>query len=63
VNWDVAIDTHRKCLGCRIIVWDHKGFVIAAQSKRLNVLQEPVVAEAMVALVVVEFSQNLGHNS
>lgn len=30
VNWDVAVDAHRKCLGCGTIVRDHMGLVIAA---------------------------------
>lgn len=50
-------------MGCGIIVRDYKGFVIAAQSKRLNALQELVIAEAMAALVVVEFSRDLGIHS
>jgi hypothetical protein len=63
VNWDVAVDSHKHCLGCGVIVWDQKGFVISAQSKRINVLQELVIAKAMAALEVLEFSRDLGYRT
>jgi hypothetical protein len=50
----------KKKLGCGIIVRDHMGFVIAAQCDRLDVFQEPVIAEALASLVGVEFSRDLG---
>ena len=42
-----------------LFVRDHRGFIIAAQCKRLNVIQEPVIAEALASLVAVEFSRDL----
>jgi hypothetical protein len=38
VNWDVAVDSHQKRLGCGIIVHDHGGFIITAQCKRLDII-------------------------
>lgn len=59
-NWDVAVDSHRKCLGCEVIVRDHEGFIIVAQCKRLDVFQQPIIVEALASLVAVEFSRDLG---
>jgi hypothetical protein len=47
-------------LGCGVIVRDHRGFIIAALCKRLDNIQEPVIAEALASLVAVEFSWDFG---
>ena len=57
---EAFVDSHRKRLGCGIIVRDHGGFVIAAQCSGLDVIQEPVIAEALVSLIAAEFGWDLG---
>jgi hypothetical protein len=60
VNWDAAIDSINKCMGVSAIVRDYQGIVIAARSYTLGFISKPVVAEAIAALHVVEFSRDLG---
>jgi ribonuclease HI len=60
VNWDVAINSTLRIMGVGIIVRDHMGQVHAASSKTIHSVQEPVVAEAMGALLVTGFCRDLG---
>lgn len=43
-----------------MIIRDHHGFVIAAQCKKIPIIQEPVMVEATAAREVVEFCRDVG---
>lgn len=47
-------------MGVRVIIRDEKGFVIAAKSKTIPAVFEPVMGEALAALQAVELCRDLG---
>lgn len=60
VNWDVAVDKKKGCIGFGTIVKDSTGSILGARSITKNILVELVVAKALAPLHAVEFSQELG---
>ena len=46
-------------MGIEVIIKDEKGLVTATLSKTMNTLQEPMVGEAMRALLAVEFNSDI----
>jgi ribonuclease HI len=56
----VVNDCITKRLGIGVITRESKGFVIAAMSRSVNTIQEPVTAEAMGALSAVELCKEIG---
>ena len=60
LNWDVASDFKNKLMGIGVVVRDHHGEIIAALKRRESWSPELVHAESVGALVVAEFSRDLG---
>lgn len=59
MNWDIAIDVSKKCMGVGVIIRDHQGHVSAALSKNIQSVQDPGTVETLGALIAVEFSRDL----
>ena len=57
INWDVAIDIQSNCMGFGVIIRDHNSVVCAAKSVKIYRAFEPVIGEAMAAMVEVKFSK------
>lgn len=51
VNWEVAVNSRMKTIGVEVLVRDHLGEVHTALSRTIQSQQEPVVAEAIGALI------------
>ena len=47
LNWDAAIDRHKKLMGIGIVVRDFRGEVVATQCTTKAYVCDPVVAEAL----------------
>jgi ribonuclease HI len=60
VNWDIAVHQSIKNIGVGVIVRDYRGEIHATLSKKIKSLHEPVMAEALGALVAAEFCKDLG---
>jgi hypothetical protein len=60
MNWDASLAKDKDWMGVGMVLWDEKGFVIAAYNKtffgRLDVLK----AEAKVALMAIQVCKRLG---
>ena len=61
INWDAALDKHRKTIGLGIIARDERGSVLAAARKTMSLVVEPVVAESMAALHALIFCHEQGY--
>jgi ribonuclease HI len=60
VNWDISIDSIRRCMGVRIIVRDRRGRVRAAQCKQMKMMPDPTTGESMGVLLAAEFTHARG---
>jgi ribonuclease HI len=60
VNWDAAVDINRKRIGFGVIVRNHDGDALAMISETMDLITDPVTAEALAARRAVEVSQTLG---
>lgn len=63
INWDVALDVWKKCMGVRIIARNAMGVVKAAMCIVLPYIQNPTVAEAIGARRAMEFAREMGFSS
>ncbi|XP_059436480.1 uncharacterized protein LOC132169465 [Corylus avellana] len=60
VNWDAAVDKHKRKMGIGVIVRDSMGEVLTTLSAPKDYINEPDIAEVMAALRIVLFCGELG---
>ncbi|XP_059446463.1 uncharacterized protein LOC132178010 [Corylus avellana] len=60
VNWDAAVDKHRRKMGIGVIIRDSMGEVLTTLSAPKDYIIEPDIAEALVVLRAVLFCGELG---
>ena len=60
VNWDAAVDSHRRRIRIGAIVRDHSGVVLAMLSETMASIRDPATAEALAARRGVELYKSLG---
>lgn len=60
INCDAAVDETKKLMGVSIIVWDHKGQVLATICSSKPYITNPTIVEAHAAWKVEKFGTDLG---
>ena len=62
-NWDAAIMEKTGLVGLGVVIRDHQGNMVAAKSLTRTGLLEPVIAEAVAALIEIQISHELGYST
>jgi hypothetical protein len=47
INWDAAISKEMKKMGVGVVIWDVDGRVVAAQTKVVPYITDPLAAESL----------------
>jgi len=63
VNWDASLNINSELVGIGCVLRDRDGVVIAAKCCVCKAVVDPVCAEAMAALVALDFCSDLGVNN
>lgn len=59
-NWDASLETQRGIIGRAVVIRDHRGQLVAARCMSRMGCPSPLAAEALVALMAVKLSKELG---
>jgi len=60
INWDASLNIKRGWIGLGVIARDNNGFFLGARSVTKQVSADPNLAEAMAALLALQFSKEAG---
>jgi hypothetical protein len=63
MNWDASLAKDKDWMGVGMVLWDEKGFVIAAYSKTIFGRLDVLKAEAKAALMAIQVCKSLGFSN
>ncbi|XVE96444.1 hypothetical protein REPUB_Repub02eG0222200 [Reevesia pubescens] len=59
VNFDGATDAGNSLGGSRVIISDHKGYVLRACAVKVTGISDPMIVEAVSAVIALKFAEEM----